>query len=208
MFWVISQKLSDASELKSTKDFIFGYPVGYTTSNNFIGAVHRGNGYEFVAKLQYKLKWYSLFWKYLTVNGANAWFIYPSGAGAYYCCLNENYSFYKRGIVIYPHLYQNSTNYHIAYSHNDYRGHTCTIGNFDYNTYGSCYVGTAPVGTNAFVWGPDSNNLNFYYTPINGNQCPRPGSWFNGAHCFVMDIPAGCEPYTWQRNWLVKSNKL
>ncbi|MCD6111936.1 MAG: hypothetical protein J7J86_01565 [Bacteroidales bacterium] len=196
------------SQLKSTKDFIFGYPVGYTTSNNFIGAVHNDKGYDLVAKLRYKSTWLSS-WKYLTVNGANAWFLStPSGYYCYYCSLDEYYSFYKRGIVIYPQLYQQSINYHIAYSHNDFRGVNCKIGNFDHNNYGECYVGTSPVGTNAFVWGPNSNNLNFYYTPVNGNQCQRPGSWFDGANCFVMDIPAGCEPYTWQRNWLVKSDKL
>lgn len=89
-----------------------------------------------------------------------------------------------------------------------YRGHECEIGTYDYNNFGECFVGTAPVGTTAFIWGPNSNSLNFYYSPINGNQCPRAGSWFDGANCFVMHIPASCEPYTWQRNWLVKSKKL
>lgn len=198
---VVSYSLEvNSLKTKSTKDWITGYPVGYTTSNNFIGAVHRGWGNKFIAKFRYKTKWYSS-WKYLTVNGANSWWIYTSGA--YYISLNENYSLYKRGIVIYPHLYQNGINYTIIYDHNIFRGRTCAIGSYDYNNYGECYVGTAPSGTSAFIYAH-----NFYYTPINGNQCPRAGSWFDGANCFVMDIPAGCEPYTWQRNWLVKSNKL
>ncbi|MFW6224854.1 MAG: hypothetical protein ACOC4B_01145, partial [Bacteroidota bacterium] len=179
----------------------FGFPVGYNTKNDFIGAVHRGSGYEFVAKLQYKSKWWKA-WDYLTVNGANAWYIYPSGYN-YYCALDERYDFYKRGVVIYPHYYQSGINYHIAYSANDFRGRTCEIGTYDYNVYGECYVGTSPAGTTPFVYAH-----NFYYTPINGNQCPRPGSYFDGSNCFVMDIPEECEPYTWQRNWLVKSNKL
>lgn len=190
----------ERTQLKSTNDFFFGYPVGYTTKNDFIGVVHRGSGYEFIAKIQYKSKWYSS-WKYLEVNGGNAWIISPSSA--YFCDLDERYDLYKRGIVIYPHYYQSGTNYHIAYSANDFRGRTCEIGTYDYNNYGECYVGTSPVGTTPFIYAH-----NFYYTPINGNQCPRAGSWFDGANCFVMDIPANCEPYTWSRNWLVKSNKL
>jgi hypothetical protein len=189
--------------LKSANDFIFGYPVGYTTSNDFIGAVHRGYGYEFVVRFSYKTGWLSS-WKDFVVNGGNAWFVYPSNE--YYISLGESYDFYKRRIIIYPHYYQSSTNYHIAYVRNDYRSRTCEIGTYDYNVYGECYVGTAPVGTTAFIWGPNENQLSFYYTPVNGNQCPMAGSSFDGANCYVMAIPAGCEPYIWGRSWLVKSN--
>ncbi len=194
------------SQLKSTNDYIFGYPVSYRTRNDFIGVVHRQNGYEILVRIIYKSKWLSS-WKYLTDGGANAWFVGRTYA-QYYAAFGEDYNVYKRGLVIYPHLYQTSTNYHIAYSRNDFRGTNCIIGTYDYNNYGECYVGTSPVGTQAFVWGPDSNNLSFYYTPINGNQCPSPESFFDGANCFVMAVPAGCEPYTWERNWLVKSEIL
>lgn len=195
----------EPNEIKSTNDFIFGYPVGYTTQNDFIGAVHRGNGYEFVAKLRYKKNRLSQ-WHDLEINGANSWFIYPSGA--YYCALDEDNDLFKRGIVIYPHQYQSGVNYHIAYEHEDFRSRICEIGTYDFNNYGECYVGTAPEGTSAFIYGPNSHNLSFYYTPKNGNQCPLAGSYFDGANCFVMSIPSTCEPYTWQRNWLVKSNKI
>lgn len=183
---------------KSTKS---GFPVGYRTDNNFIGAVHLGIGYNFIARLEYKEKWLS-FWKYVTIDGANAWDIDPNG----WICLPEWFEARKRGIVIYTHNQQYSKNYHIAYERVDFRGRNCTIGSYDNNNYGECYVGTAPMGTSAFFYGPDSENLAFYYTPINGNQCPRAGSWFDGRNCYVMSIPSGCTPYTWQRNWLVKSN--
>lgn len=190
----------NSTRLKSASDFIFGYPVGYTTSNNFIGAVHRGYGYEFVAQFEYKKHWYS-FWTDFTVNGGNAWFVYPSNE--YYISLDEDYDFYKRRIIIYPHYYQNGINYSIAYSRNDFRGQFCTIGSYD---TANCYVGTAPSGTSAFIWGPDSNNLNFYYTPINGNQCPLAGSSFDGNACYVMGIPSSCDPFVWNNNWYVKTD--
>ncbi len=183
---------------KSTRDWITGYPVGYTTSNDFIGAVHKGWGHKFIAKLRYRTHWYSS-WQYLTVNGANAWFIYPFGQ--YYICLDEDYSFYKRGIIIYPHLYQNGINYTISYNSDDYRGHYCTIlGSYD---GANCYVGTPPSGTTAFIY---ANN--FYYTPVSGNQCPRPGSWFDGSNCFVMDIPNSCSPFIWSNKWYVRSDLI
>ncbi len=195
---VVSYSLEvEQTQLKSTNDFIFGYPVGYTTKNDFIGAVHKGWGYEFVAKFRYKSKWYSS-WKYLEVNGANAWYIYPSGD--YYCALDEDYDLYKRGIVIYPHSYQSGTNYTIYYNSNDFRGRDCTIGSYD---SANCYVGTPPDGTTAFIY---ANN--FYYTAVSGNQCPKSGSWFDGANCFVMDIPSSCVPFIWSNRWYVKTDKI
>lgn len=202
---VVSYSLeTQKNELKSAT-FIYGYPVGYTTTNDFIGAVHKGYGYEFLTKFGYKNHWYSL-WTDFEINGQNAWFVYPSSE--YYISLGENYNFYKRRMTIYPHYYQyNDVNWTVAYIRNDFRGHFCQIGTYD--PYPSeCYVGTAPEGTTAFYWGPNSNELNFYYTPINGNQCPRPGSSFDGANCFVMDIPAGVEPYIWNQNWLTKPDIL
>lgn len=188
---------------KSTRDFVYGYPVVYTTQNNFIGTVHRSWGYEFACKLQYKKGSLSS-WNYVTNgNGTNTWFVY---AGQPYWCQFATGDYYKRGIVIYPHKFQNGVNYYIAYSRNDFRSRTCPIGTYDYNNYGECYVGSSPVGTTAFVWGASQSSLAFYYTPVNGNQCPMPGTWFDGANCFYMNVPASYEPYTWTRNWLVKSN--
>jgi len=185
---------------KTTKDFIYGYPVAYTTSNNFIGAVHYGDGYEFVAKIEYKSEWYSS-WKYLTINGANAWFIYP--ASIYYISYSKSPS-YKLGLVIYPHYYQKTINYKIAYSRDNFRGRNCTIGGYDGR---NCYVGTPPNGTTAFIYSyPGNESGNFYYSAVNGNQCPYPGSYFDGANCFVLDIPSTCSGFIYQNNWYVKAD--
>jgi hypothetical protein len=62
----------------------------------------------------------------------------------------------------------------------------------------NCFIGTPPSGTNAFIF---ANN--FYYTPLPGNQCPRPGSWYDGANCFVMPIPSQTTPFIWANSWYV-----
>ncbi len=58
----------------------------------------------------------------------------------------------------------------------------------------NCFVDTAPNGSTAFIYGANGNG-SFYYTPINGNQCPLQGSYFDGANCFVENIPNGCIPF-------------
>lgn len=70
------------------------------------------------------------------------------------------------------------------------------IGSFD---SANCWVGEAPPNTTAFIY-----SGNFYYSPVNGNQCPRPGSWFDGANCFVTKIPAGAKPFIWTNMWYVE----
>lgn len=62
----------------------------------------------------------------------------------------------------------------------------------------NCYVGQPPPGTTSFVY---ANN--FYYTPLPGNQCPRPGSWFDGANCFVTPIPPQASPIIYNNSWYV-----
>lgn len=62
----------------------------------------------------------------------------------------------------------------------------------------NCWLGQPPAGTSAFLY---SNN--FYYTPISGNQCPRPGSWFDGANCFVTAIHPQATPFIWSNMWYV-----
>lgn len=73
---------------------------------------------------------------------------------------------------------------------------TCPCGNYD---GANCYVGTAPSGTSAFIY---SNN--FYYTPVNGNQCPLPGSSFDGANCFVRSIPSNTTGFIYNNSWYVQ----
>lgn len=70
------------------------------------------------------------------------------------------------------------------------------IGSFD---SGNCLVGQPPPNTNAFIYAG-----NFYYTPVNGNQCPHSGSWFDGANCFVMKIPAGANALISANKWYVE----
>lgn len=188
--------------LKSANDFIFGYPIGFETKNDFIGAVHKGYGYEFVTKFRYKNCGFLCSWKDFEVMGVNAWFVYP--ASLYYICLDESYDFYKRELILYPHYYQSGVNYRIAYSRNEFRGQFCTIGSYDTE---NCYVGTPPSGTTAFIWG-DANGQHFYYTPLNGNQCPLPGSSFDGANCYVMTIPSNCDPFVWSNNWYVRTDVI
>jgi len=184
------------NNLKS--DFIWGTPVAFTTENDFIGVVHKGWGYEFVIRFAYKQYWYSVIWQEVYDQyGANAWFIYPTSL--YYGCMNEGWDVHKRRLTLYPHYYQSGINYNIAYSRSNYRGRNCTIGGFDGL---NCYVGTPPTGTTAFVY-PNPSGA-FYYTPLPGNQCPYPGSYFDSMNCYAMDVPSSCEGFIWDNNWYVK----
>ena len=69
------------------------------------------------------------------------------------------------------------------------------IGSYD---GANCWLGQPPPGTTAFIW-----STNFYYTPINGNQCPKAGSWFDGANCFMKAIPPQTTPFIWSNMWYV-----
>lgn len=177
----------------------------YTTKGGFIGAVHTGSGYEFGVVLSYKEKWYSSY-KTIKNGDSNFWVI---GEPYYnYWIRHSSGSVYERKLVAIPDRRQGTHNWIIRYSADHFRSRGCSLGTYDYNVYGECYVGTVPEGTTPFVWGPNNNDLRFYYTPVNGNQCPMAGSSFDGNNCFVVNIPAGVEAYTWQRNMLVKSDLL
>jgi hypothetical protein len=63
----------------------------------------------------------------------------------------------------------------------------------------NCYVGSAPSGTNAFIY-----NDKFFYTALNGNQCPLPGSTFDGVHCMLTDIVDNASPYIYNNRWYVQ----
>lgn len=62
----------------------------------------------------------------------------------------------------------------------------------------NCWVGQPPAGTTAFIF-----STNFYYTPVNGNQCPAAGSSYDGANCFVKPIPPQTSPFIWANMWYV-----
>jgi hypothetical protein len=62
----------------------------------------------------------------------------------------------------------------------------------------NCHVGTPPAGTTAFIWGNA-----FYYTPVNGNQCPMGGSSFDGANCLAGGFPPQSTPFIWSNMWYI-----
>lgn len=87
----------------------------------------------------------------------------------------------------------------------------CIIGDKVEGTFDVCYVGSCPPGTEPFIWGPNAHSLNYYYTPYpeGKDPCPRAGTWFDGANCFYMDIPAEVDhPFTWKSNYYAKTEKV
>jgi hypothetical protein len=69
------------------------------------------------------------------------------------------------------------------------------IGTFD---GANCYIGQPPSGATAFIY---ANS--FYYSPLNSNQCPRPGSTFDSANCYVMPVPTQATPFIYSNGWYV-----
>lgn len=189
----------ELKQQKSSNNWIMGYPVSYVTSNDFIGVVHYLEGWEILVKMQYKVHWYSS-WNYVEINGVNSWWV-GTNINQYWLRFSTG-SYNKRGLVIYPHRDQTILNYKIAYSWDEFRGRDCAIGTYDSR---NCHIGAAPNGTTAFMW-PDKYGAH-YYTPVNGNQCPMPGSSFDGSSCFVVDIPENLTwGFTWNNNWYVAGN--
>jgi hypothetical protein len=186
------------------------YPVNtsitYQTTEDFIGVVHRCHGHDFIIEMIYKNCWLCFEKNYLQDGYLKYWKIYPNPNHYYSDYLDI--STWRRAIRVYRHINQSSINYEIVYSVNNFRGQECLLGTYDNNNYGECYVATAPVGSTPFIWGPNPNDLRFYYHALNGNQCPLAGSWFDGYSCFVVAIPTGAEPYLWNRNMLVRSQRL
>ena len=170
----------------NSKSFIYGTYANYTNSSDFAGIVHRGDGYDLWVSTNYKLHWYPPW------TNVYAGYLYSSGL--YYAYV-DTYNTYRTGIGVYLDARQGSINYLMTFSKDNYYGHDCTIGSYDTR---NCYVGTPPSGTTAFIY---ANN--FYYTPVSGNQCPMPGSWFDSVNCFVMEIPGNCSPFIWDNSWYV-----
>lgn len=104
--------------------------------------------------------------------------------------------FYKLGIEVYNDSRATTRNYEIAYTPSQFYSHSCAIGSYDSR---NCYVGSAPSGTTAFYL-----DGHLYYTPINGNQCPLPGSSFDTINCYVMDYPSNSQPFISGNSWYVK----
>lgn len=59
-----------------------------------------------------------------------------------------------------------------------------------------CTIGTAPIGTTAFIWGSG-----FYHTPLAGNNCPIAGSWYDSANCYVAPAVAADDPFIYHNGW-------
>jgi hypothetical protein len=76
------------------------------------------------------------------------------------------------------------------------QGKNCLMGTF---ASSNCYVGSAPNGTSAFIY-----DNKFYYTPVNGSQCPLPGSNFDGANCYVANVPTYAFPLIWNNSWYIE----
>lgn len=86
--------------------------------------------------------------------------------------------------------------------HDEFYSASCYIGSYD---GANCRYGYAPTGTTAFTY--PGNTGNFYYTPTSGNNCPYPGSYFDGANCFVVDITDGTYGFIYQNGWYTKPKK-
>lgn len=167
-------------EAISSKNYNFSAAIGYTTTEDFIGIIHRCQGYEFLIRMTYKNCWLCPT-KDVIKDGQNAWIINSNPGGFYYDWLSMET--WRRSIIVIPHIYQTTINYEVVYSADNFRGRQCLLGTYDVNNYSECYVATAPVGSTPFIWGPNPNDLRFYYHAINGNQCPLAGSWFDGYSC-------------------------
>jgi hypothetical protein len=189
----------EQKKLKSGLEWIHGAIYGYETTNSFIGLVHWEGLYPVIVHHRWTNCWICS-WQH---NEYSYW------VGKYidqYWYKYDWNSHYKRGLTVRHHLYQpeQAFPYYLAYKSDDFRGNQCEIGSWDTR---NCYVGTAPTGTTAFMF-PD-NRGTFYYTPLNGNQCPLPGSWFDQHNCAVVNIP-GDKTYgfIFQNKWYVKGNKI
>jgi len=170
----------------------------YTTSGIFIAV--KNTGYStFYAKSGFSDCWYCS-WNW----GARKKLYYNQfefETNMY----NGHAAWYKVGVHI--EYDTNDDQYSVSYNDNDFRGTNCAIGTLDGANH--CYVGLAPSGTTAFMY--PHNQGNFYYSPRSyGTKCPYPGSWYDGANCYVCDIPTQGFTYgfIWSNRWYVQPKLL
>jgi hypothetical protein len=195
-----------SKKLQLKSDFIFNanYYVSYTTTGDLIGVSNYGawsdeDKWDIYCYLEKKNHWYTgwdILWQ-----GFLQGHIYDN---LYYAQLDYTGSgnpWNKIGAGLYTDPRVPVYNFLIAYYKSSFRGHSCTIGSYDTR---NCFVGTAPSGTTAFMY-PNAQG-GFYYTPVNGNQCPYPGSTFDTENCFVIDIPSSCEGFIASNSWYVKTD--
>ncbi len=112
--------------------------------------------------------------------------------------LSSGDSGYTHSSMIYttPGQSRPNSEYKLAKVRNDPCTNQCPLlGGWD---GANCLVGTPPVGTTAFIY-----QGSFYYTPVNVNQCPHPGSFLVGNGCFVQTPPPCSGPFIYQNRWYV-----
>lgn len=162
-------------------------PVG----NRFIGIVAEADGgLDLYVKTMFKAEWYT-FWTQFAIGTT----LIRPGYIQKYC----DFVPYKLRMQLYrdtdDYIYPTYEFFDVV---NDFQrtGTNCLIGSYDGAT---CYVGTPPSGTTAFI----SSGNKFYYTPVNGNQCPLAGSSYDGANCFVANVPDYAIASVWNNKWYV-----
>lgn len=187
-----------ATNLKSSMYNYYDTPrVQFITSNNFVGVVHSGYGNDFQYYWSTKNNFFS---KWVNWPALHLW-PFSYGPNIYSAYLNTG-SYYRRAVVVHQtwaDYNSNIRNYRFADKPSEFYGRTCSfIGNYD---SWSCYVGTPPAGTQAFMY--PNNTGAFYYSPVSGNQCPLPGSWFDGVNCYYANIPSGTKGFIYDNKWYV-----
>jgi hypothetical protein len=166
--------------------------VAHENYNKFIGIVAEADGgLDLYVKTMFKLYWYSS-WEQFAINTTLK---RPGNINKYTDFNTEKLRmqlYRDTEDPIYP-------TYYFFDKVNDFQrtGTNCLIGSYDGAT---CYVGTPPSGTTAFIY-----DGKFYYTPVNGNQCPLAGSSYDGANCFVAYVPEFAVPSIWNNKWYVLS---
>ena len=183
---------------KSNPDKVVLYKK-FKTTGNFIAVKNIGS-VSFNARKGITTAWIQPWWwtYYTNLSGNQSLFVSDPLDNAY-----------KVGVeIMYSSYYD--INYSIYYNESNARGTECYIGTLDGANH--CYVGHAPSGTTAFMY---PNNIgNFYYTRVSsGTTCPYPGSWYDGANCYVCNIPARENEATftvytygfiWNNSWYIQ----
>ena len=195
---------SKKSGLRTTDDvFQPVYGTRWETTEGFLGVVNYIDNYDLQVRRGMLHYWYTIGWTedqiYTRVTNETynpylpyfAWVCRPS-------------DYYKMSLTVIPDQragYYNPTQYKIVYNISDFRGRQCSNKLNTFFDGRNCFLGAAPTGTNAFMY--PTNTGNFYYTPVNGNQCPSPGSYFDGANCFVAKIPSTTKGFVYDNKWYV-----
>jgi hypothetical protein len=193
------KSIENQSKEFKNKSFLSSYNmIDWVTEGPFIGIInHKENYHIEVLQRTKRSFWHS--WDNgridrLSNTGGG---IYP-----YFTWLCKPFNYQRIGMRVHVDFRaQGFHNYKVVFSVNEFRGQTCTKTIPSSYDGRNCYVGTPPPNTTAFIF-PNDRGF-FYYTPINGNQCPMPGSTFDGANCGVYKIPDNTRGFIFENNWYV-----